>query len=104
MFSRRTLPLARPRGVRGLALKRASTSLFITPQEAVGGSFRFLQPLNARKEKGIDVLHDPLWNKGAGFSKEERERLGIRGLLPYQVTAGGRRTDRLRTPPSVRLT
>ena len=52
---------------------------------AASASFCFLQPLNARKEKGIDIIHDPLWNKGTAISRNERERLGIRGLLPYQV-------------------
>ena len=31
---------------------------------------------------GIDVLHDPLWNKGTGFNYAERDRLGLRGLVP----------------------
>ena len=49
------------------------------------GEYRFLQPMNARKEKGIDVMQDPLWNKGSGYSVSERERLRIRGLLPHKV-------------------
>ena len=35
--------------------------------------------------KGIDVVQDPLWNKGSGYSIPERERLRIRGLLPHKV-------------------
>lgn len=31
---------------------------------------------------GVDILHDPLFNKGTGFPLEERERLGLRGLVP----------------------
>ena len=57
------------------------------------------------KQRGVDVLHDPLWNKGMGFPIAERfinnafciflqtnwfiscpvccrDRLGLRGLLP----------------------
>lgn len=30
----------------------------------------------------MDVLHDPFWNKGTGFPLEERDALGIRGLVP----------------------
>jgi hypothetical protein len=34
---------------------------------------------------GSDVLLDPLLNKGTAFPMEERERLGIRGLVPPRV-------------------
>ena len=34
---------------------------------------------------GIEILHDPAFNKGTGFSHEERERLGLRGLVPPGV-------------------
>ena len=31
---------------------------------------------------GPDLLRYPLYNKGTGFTAEERERLGIEGALP----------------------
>lgn len=37
------------------------------------------------KKAGIDLIHDPLWNKGTAFDQEERDRLGIRGLLPSRT-------------------
>jgi len=34
---------------------------------------------------GATVLQDPMLNKGTGFSAQERDRLGLRGLLPPKV-------------------
>ncbi|OWM64201.1 hypothetical protein CDL15_Pgr018772 [Punica granatum] len=36
-------------------------------------------------KRGADILHDPWFNKETGFPLTERDRLGLRGLLPPRV-------------------
>lgn len=45
---------------------------------------RYPRPLNSKKS-GIDIIQDPLWNKSMAFSISERDRLGLRGLIPPGV-------------------
>ena len=42
---------------------------------------QFLKAEIVRKT-GKNLLSDPLFNKGLGFPRTERDRLGIRGLVP----------------------
>jgi len=37
------------------------------------------------KSRGVAVLRDPLQNKGTAFREKDRDRLGLRGLLPAHV-------------------
>lgn len=41
------------------------------------------KPLRLPDERqGAEILHDPFFNKGTAFPSRERDRLGLRGLLP----------------------
>lgn len=44
---------------------------------------------------GIALLREPLLNKGLAFSDEEREALGLRGLLPPRVLTQEQQVDRV---------
>jgi malate dehydrogenase (oxaloacetate-decarboxylating)(NADP+) len=48
-----------------------------------------------RRIKGIDLLHDPARNKGTAFTREERDALGLRGLLPPRVFAQQEQVSRV---------
>ena len=44
---------------------------------------------------GPDLLRYPLYNKGTGFDREERRRLGIEGLLPAEYNDIDRQVERI---------
>ena len=39
----------------------------------------------ATNKRGYELVRDPLLNKGTAFTEQEREQLGLHGLLPAQV-------------------
>ena len=43
----------------------------------------------------MDLLHDPLLNKGTAFSAAERDGLGLRGLLPPRITSQEQQVERV---------
>lgn len=45
---------------------------------------KYPRPLRTH-QTGIDILHDPLWSKSSAFDYAERDRLGLRGLIPPVV-------------------
>ena len=53
---------------------------------------------------GVDLLHNPILNKGMAFTEEERDALGLRGLLPPRVSSQQEQISRalegLRAKPS----
>jgi malate dehydrogenase (oxaloacetate-decarboxylating)(NADP+) len=44
--------------------------------------------------RGLDVLRDPLLNKGTAFTEKERAALGLRGLLPPHVLSQAEQAQR----------
>jgi len=46
-------------------------------------------------KKGIDVLRDKTLNRSVGFTRAEREALGLQGLLPYLVASQQHQVDRV---------
>ena len=53
---------------------------------------------------GYQLLHDPVLNKGVAFTEQERDALGLRGLLPPRVSSQDEQVSRalenLRAKPS----
>ena len=45
--------------------------------------------------KGVDWLHNPIFNKGTAFTDAERDALGLRGLLPPHVQTMGEQARRV---------
>ena len=51
------------------------------------GPYRLRRPLKIPlSHRGMEVIQDPLYNKGTAFEPAERDRLGLRGLLPPKVS------------------
>jgi malate dehydrogenase (oxaloacetate-decarboxylating) len=46
--------------------------------------------------EGVQLLEDPLLNKGTAFAVAERDRYGLHGLLPTHVETIEQRADRVR--------
>ena len=51
---------------------------------------RKLPPLPEWFPRGSALLRDPTLNKGTAFTEQEREALGLRGLLPPHVSSQDR--------------
>jgi len=63
---------------------RCSSSARSSVDDLIPPERRHERPLRSTSY-GVDILHDPLWNKGTAFNYVERDRLGLRGLIPPMV-------------------
>jgi len=52
-------------------------------------------PLIPEDQTGVELLHDPALNKGTAFTKEERDALGLEGLLPPYVATQEEQVQRV---------
>ena len=52
-------------------------------------------PAITRNKRGFDVLRDKTLNRSITFDRQERERLGLTGLLPYTVVSEKQMVARL---------
>ena len=50
---------------------------------------------NGNEPRGVAVLRNPWLNRGSVFNEEERDRLGLRGLLPPRVSTFAQQVERL---------
>ena len=48
-------------------------------------------------KRGVAVLRDPTLNKSTAFTMDEREQLGLRGLLPPTVNTQQQQLNRILT-------
>jgi malate dehydrogenase (oxaloacetate-decarboxylating)(NADP+) len=53
------------------------------------------QYIDTKSLRGIDVLNNPVLNKGTGFDEQEREELGLVGLLPASIESIDRQVERV---------
>ena len=45
--------------------------------------------------RGLQLLHDPVLNKGSAFTAAERDALGLHGLLPPHVQTQAEQVERV---------
>jgi malate dehydrogenase (oxaloacetate-decarboxylating)(NADP+) len=57
--------------------------------------YHLRKPINVDSRR-VDLIHDSLYNKGAAFSLGERDRLGLRGLLPSRKITMENQVERVK--------
>lgn len=56
---------------------------------------RLNTPVTSERRHGLPLLRDPVLNKGTAFTEEERDALGLRGLLPPVVSTQEQQVARI---------
>ena len=87
---RNELPLSTP--------GKLYSNLLNTPACPLASKHKTPTPMNTQPKKfpsGIELLHDPILNKGTAFTDKERDELGLRGLLPPMVNTQQVQLDRV---------
>jgi len=87
---RNELPLSTP--------GKLYSNLLNTPACPLASKHKTPTPMNTQPKKfpsGIELLHDPILNKGTAFTDKERDELGLRGLLPPLVNTQQVQLDRV---------
>ena len=85
-----------------------SSILSLDDDEERSRAGSMVEPTNRRKRatdavvvmhpdtsRGIEVLHNPVYNKGTSFTASERERLGVRGLVPPRYFTIGEQATKI---------
>jgi malate dehydrogenase (decarboxylating) len=104
MFATRRVPTLAARAANGARCAAAAPAAQHTRTMAIDESFTEYNPEGSANawagsgglagqvpkpylvpKKGVDLLHEPLFNKGVRFPMRERDRLALRGLLPAKV-------------------
>jgi len=58
-------------------------------------SFDLHMQLYLNGKRGVDLLHDPILNKGTAFTERERDALGLRGLVPTRMSTQEQQVTRV---------
>lgn len=55
-----------------------------------------MKKVDLEGKRGSDLLNDPLLNKGTAFTQKERDKLGLRGLLPPNILSQENQLTRIK--------